>query len=150
MIAHRNATRSFRIALPIVFLIAGLTIIALVMRPTSDTLLNVVPLLGLALLWALCKWASPWWDARSQFRKQPSAQGPRTLLLDGTGIHWRWDGGTADIEWKNVIRYLESNNEFFLYGSPAAFNMVPKRALSAEQLTEFRSLLAEHVESSRK
>ena len=154
MIAHRNRSRrakwSFRIMLSIALLAATIGIIVLVTQPTSQLSINAVILIALAISWALCKWTAPWWSARNQFRKQPSAQGPRILMLDSTGTHWRWDGGTADVEWKNVIRYLEGKNEFLLYSSPAAFNMIPKRAMSAEQLEELRSLLAKHVPESRR
>jgi hypothetical protein len=130
MIAHRNRSRlakwSFRIMLSIALLAGAIGIIALVTQPTSQLSINAIILIALAIFWALCKWAAPWWSARNQFRKQPSAQGPRILMLDSTGTHWRWDGGTADVEWKNVIRYLEGKNEFLLYSSPAAFNMVPE------------------------
>ncbi|HTV64514.1 MAG TPA: YcxB family protein [Bryocella sp.] len=154
LIAHRNrsaVTRwSLRIILTVVFAFAALGIFLLVIRPSSHVLSNAAPLIGLAVFWGVLLWACPWWAARNQFRKQPSAQGPRTLELDTTGVHWRWDGGTADIEWKNITRFLETKNEFLLYTSPAAFNMVPKRALTPEQVSELRALLSEHVNSSRK
>ena len=154
IIAHRNRSTftkwTFRVMLTIAFLAAALAITALVLRPTSETLSNAAPLLVIVLLWVLCKWGSPWWTARTQFRKQPSAQGPRTLQLDSIGVHWRWDGGTADIEWKNITRFLETRNEFLLYTSPAAFNPVPKRALTSEQISQLRSLLSEHLDQPRK
>jgi len=70
-------------------------------------------------------------------------------MLDDTGVHWRWSGGVSDIEWKNYIRALEGKNQILFYTSPAAFNMLPKRALTAEQLTEVRQLLAQHIPATK-
>src|SRR5215467_14449880 len=63
--------------------------------------------IGLILLWVGLLWGLPRWNARKQFLKQPGAQGPRSVLFDGSGVHWRWNGGSSDIEWKNYVRSLE-------------------------------------------
>jgi hypothetical protein len=77
--------------------------------------------------------------------KQPGAQGQRNVLLDGSGVHWRWDGGCADIEWKNYVRSLEGKKQFLLYTSPACFNIIPKHALTPQELIELRALLKENI-----
>jgi YcxB-like protein len=90
-------------------------------------------------------WGSPWWAARNQFLKQPAAQGPRKVLLDLSGVHWRWNGGSADIEWKNFVRFQETKSQFLLYSSPACFNIIPKRAFTPDQIGSFRRLVAENL-----
>ena len=67
------------------------------------------------------------------------------MLLDSGGVHWRWNGGSADIEWKNFIRLQETKNQFMLYSSPACFNIVPKRALTLDQMGAFRQLVMENL-----
>jgi hypothetical protein len=67
------------------------------------------------------------------------------MLLDKAGVHWRWEGGSADVEWKTFIRFLECKNLFLLYYSPVVFVMVPKRALLPEQRPEFLTLLLQNV-----
>ena len=67
------------------------------------------------------------------------------MRLDGSGIHWRWKGGQADVEWTNFIRFLESNTLFLLYTSPACFNIVPKRAFTPGETESFRGLLQEKL-----
>jgi hypothetical protein len=152
MIAHRNRTPfakwRFRVMLLVALLAGAVGVFLIFAQPTSGLTLNAMILVAVAVLWACCKLAAPWWAARNQFRKQPSAQGPRTLSLDSTGMRWQWDGGTSDIAWKNVIRYLEGTSGFLLYTSPVMFVTIPKRALSAEQLVAFRALLTEHVRGS--
>jgi YcxB-like protein len=71
------------------------------------------------------------------------------MVLDAAGVHWRWNGGSADVEWKNFIRFLECKSEFLLYSSPACFNILPKRALSPDQLSELRGLFAQNISSKR-
>lgn len=153
-IVHRNRTPlrkwSFRLIATFVFLFAGVELLMLLVRPNGRTYSNVAPLLGLAFLWGMLMWASPWWLARSLSLKQPSAQGPITLLLDPAGLHWRWNGGAADLEWKNKIGYFEGKNHFLLYSSPVTFNIVPKRALTPEQLDAVRELLAEHLPATNR
>ncbi len=87
--------------------------------------------------------------ARKQFLKQPGAHGPRTVVFDAAGTHWRWNGGSADVEWKNYIRWLEGKNQILFYTSPACFNILPKRAIAAEQLSELRSLLNQNIRPSK-
>jgi hypothetical protein len=88
---------------------------------------------------------SPWLITKRVFGKQPSLQGPRTLLLDTAGVHLRWTSGTTDLEWSNFARRLEDKNLFLLYTSPVFFTVVPKRAFTPEQLSEFRTILAQNI-----
>lgn len=148
-ISHRNRSAFskwfFRILVSMVFLFLGVGLVMLVVHPDASTLSSLVPIIGVAAFWAAILWAAPWWGARLQFNKQPAAQGPRTMFLDSGGVHWRWNGGSTDIEWKNFIRFLEAKNHFLLYSSPVSFNIVPKRALTADQVRELRTLLSESL-----
>jgi hypothetical protein len=153
LIAHRNGSAfrkwTFRLVVLIVCLLAGLLLLQFALNPKSEPLAAFGPLFVFAVIWVALLWASPWLSARKQFSKQPGAQGPRTLVLNASGVHWRWNGGSADVEWKNYIRYLESKNEFLLYSSPAVFNIVPKRVFTPDQISELRELFAQNVSSKR-
>ncbi len=70
-------------------------------------------------------------------------------MFDAEGTHWRWDGGSADIEWKNYIRWVEGKGQILLYRSPATFEMLPTRALLPEQLTELREMLGREIRNLR-
>jgi hypothetical protein len=106
---------------------------------------GVLPGVGFALMSIGFVRLYPRWSMQRQFHKQPGAHGPRTLMLDGAGAHWRWNGGSSDIEWKNYIRYVEGNSQFLFYSSPACFNILPKRAIASEQLNELRELLKQNI-----
>jgi hypothetical protein len=111
---------------------------------------TLMPLFILATLWLLILGGLPLSiSARKQFLKQPGAHGPRTVVFDAAGTHWRWNGGSGDVDWRNYIRYVEGNNQILFYTSPACFNIVPKRALTKEQLDEVRGMLKEHIPQSK-
>ena len=110
---------------------------------------NVFPLCVLLLLYAgLYIWVLPWWASRLLYSKNPSMQGSRSLRMDDSGVHFQWDGGSSDLEWKTFIRWFEGKNHFLLYTSRAHFHVVPKRALAEQQLPELRALLSQRVHSN--
>jgi hypothetical protein len=112
---------------------------------------TLLPFFGLMIVWFAVLGGLPmWWSARRQFLKQPAVHGPRTVSLDAAGTHSRWNGGSSDVEWKNYIRFVESENQFLLYTSPACFNIIPKRALEAEQQSELRALLGQHISAAKR
>ncbi len=152
-IAHRNRLSivkwALRLMVSLLLLLAGVGLVFLAFQPSTETFTTVAPLFFLASVWAVYIWGWPRIAARSQFLKQPAAHGLITLLIDAAGIHWRWNGGSSDVEWKHYIRFLEVSEHILLYASPAYFNIVPKRALKPEQLSEFRSLLAQNLSHGR-
>jgi hypothetical protein len=146
MIAIRNRKKwakwVFRASLPF---LACLIAFAVLRSPRSQLVPNLAPLLFLVLLWAFLLWGSPWWFARTQFLKQPSAQGQHTVSFDGDEVKWQWDGGSSVTQWKTYIRWMESKNQILLCSSPVRCGIVPKRALNEEQLSELRTLLTQKI-----
>jgi hypothetical protein len=59
---------------------------------------------------------------------------------EGVGVHA--EAGSSSYEWNQFVRVLEIPEWFLLYQNQATFNPVPKSAFSAEQLDQFRGLLA--------
>ncbi len=152
-IAHRNRSTfrkwSRRLFQWAAGLFAAFIVFGFLIKPSVEMARGLTPLFGLVIMWILLLWWLPRWSMRRQFLKQPGAHGPRTLLLDASGAHWRWNGGSSDIEWKNYIRSVEGKNQFLFYTSPACFNILPKRALGAEQLREVRELLRQNIQAAR-
>lgn len=122
-----------------------LAVFGFFLNPTARTARDLMPLFGLIVLWIAVLWVIPLWSMRRQFLKQPGAHGPRTLDLDSVGAHWKWNGGSADVEWRNYIRSVEGKNQILLYTSPTCFNILPKRAIPADQLSKLRELLKQNV-----
>lgn len=112
--------------------------------------MSLLPFFFLAILWlAVFRGIIPRWYMRRQYTKQPGAHGPRKLMLDASGAHWQWNGGSADVEWRNYIRSLEGANQILFYTSPSCFNILPKRALNPAQLSELRALLAQNIRTEK-
>jgi hypothetical protein len=146
--AHRNSkpvakwARRFLIAIPGLFFAISILVV-LAGRPDDPQ--SIVPPLVIFAIWGTVLWGLPRWAARKQFMGQRAAQGPITLTLDETGVHTRWNGGNSDVEWRNFVRWVEGKNQILLYSSPVLFNIVPKRALSPEELNVVRELVQQHV-----
>ncbi len=152
-IAHRSAS-PLRKWLPrfvslFVFGLLGLGLLGEIVHPYPNGWSNLMPLFIIAAAWLFLFFGSPRLSARKQFLKQPKAQGPRRVLLDSDGIHWRWEGGSSDLEWGNQIRFVESKNQFLIYTSPACFSIVPKRGLAPDQLEELRTILSQNIPPNR-
>jgi hypothetical protein len=134
-----------RLLMSFAIFVALILAFGLIVKPNSQDTKNLMPFFGLILLWVGVLWGLPKWNARKQFLKQPGAQGRRSALIDDAGIHWRWNGGSSDIAWKNYVRSLEGKKQFLVYTSPACFNIIPKRALTPEKLIELRDLLKQNI-----
>lgn len=147
IVAHRNRSWLYGLLTAALLITFALFVLWLVTRASSTTVADLTVAMAILLYLIVFVWGIPRWTARSQFSRQPSAHGTRTMLLDGTGIHWRWNGGSSDIQWSTFIKWLESKNQFLLYSSPACLNMVPKRVLTPEQLVELRALLTKNIRS---
>jgi hypothetical protein len=110
---------------------------------------SLMPFFLLAVLWIIFIATLRWWNIRRQFLKQPRARGPKTLILDSSGAQWRWDGGSTNSEWKNYIYWAEGKSQILFYTSPACFNILPKRDLTADQLNELRELSKQNIVAAK-
>jgi hypothetical protein len=150
-IAHRNR-KSFAAWVRVIlfWFIILVSAILLFGAVKAHNFRPLMPFFIVAFLWlVVLQGVIPRWYMRRQFTKQPGAHGPRTLTLDETGTHWRWNGGSSDVEWRNYIRSVEGANQILFYTSPACFNILPKRALEPEQLDEVRRLLAQNIQARK-
>jgi hypothetical protein len=147
--AHRNRNIFSKWLIPLLMwfaiLVGVFVAFGLIVKPNAQDAKNLIPFFAIILMWVGLLWGLPRWNARRQFLKQPGAQGQRNVLLDGTGVHWRSDLGSSDVAWKNYVRSLEGKNQFLLYTSPVCFNIIPKRALTPEELIELRALLKQNI-----
>jgi len=126
--------------------LAVVIFVSFLVQPNTQAGKDLLRFLVLVLLWIVLLWVLPRWNMKRQFRNQPGAQGPRTVTLDATGLHWQWNGGSADVEWKNYIRCVESKNQILFYTSPACFNILTTRELQPAQLAQLRELLKENIQ----
>lgn len=141
--AHRNRSAGFMlrpgIYLLVLVLLGGLYLLTAYFD--SARFSSISRLLPLGILWAAVLWALPWVNARRQFSRTPSFSARKIMSCNQNGIHWDWDGGSVNFEWKSFARLRETKRLLLLYTSPWAFQLVPKRAFSSEELVDFRALI---------
>jgi len=149
LIAHQyrsKFSKCCRYSMPVfIAIFLGVSLLSAVFSPISQWLSTAVPMLLISVFWAGLLWGLPWLMAGKQFVKQPLAHGSKTGIFDAAGIHWFGDSAESKLEWKHYIRVLDSKNHFLFYISPFAFNIVPKRAFTAEQIADLRELIANHI-----
>src|SRR5258708_171539 len=138
---------SKRIVSGAAMLVAVAIIFGLILQHGIQLTKDYLPFFGLVVFWFLILWAWPRWTMKQQFRKQPGAQGPRTVILDADGVHWRWDGGSADVAGKNYIRWAEGKDQILFYTSPACFNILPIQGLPPQQIIDLRELLKQNIQA---
>jgi len=108
-------------------------------------LMRLAPLYGLLLFILILVRLLPPWVARMQFRRQPAAQGTRTLDISEKGLISEGATLKSESRWSHYTGWSEAETVFLLIASPLLYIIIPKRAFSAEQLAEFRALLTRHI-----
>lgn len=116
-----------------------------ILAPHSDAFRNRVPLYVLFILWTLLYWGSPYLSARSQFRGSRAAKAPITLDITDTGLQFRSQHVDSKVDWTAYVKWLEQKTIFALFSNPKIFVVIPKRAFTVDQVSEFRELLRQHV-----
>jgi YcxB-like protein len=143
----RGPSSKWRGAIWVCFLVIFLGVIFHSIATNMSDLSRYVPLAILAIAWfVLIRWLQLF-NMRKQFRKQPGAHGPRTVVFDSAGAHWRWDGGSNEMTWKNYIRWVQGNKQILFYTSPASFDILPTGNMEAAQLAELREMLKTNIHS---
>jgi hypothetical protein len=86
----------------------------------------------------------PIWIKRD-FHSHPNFQREQLVRIDESGLHRTSEIGQSETKWLAYTGYQETQNLFVLYFGRRLMEVIPKRALSAEQLQRFRQLLLEHL-----
>jgi hypothetical protein len=82
------------------------------------------------------------------FHKHPGFAGAACMLVDAEGL--KTEGGLErrETKWPAFTKYRETENLFILYEGPRFLRIFPKRALSTQELDDFRVLLASKITTS--
>ena len=75
---------------------------------------------------------------RRTYRKQKTLHRPYTYSWSETGLTVTSTSGEWQVAWGDYLKWAEDAQVFVLYQAPRLFNMVPKRALSPEQIVDIR------------
>jgi hypothetical protein len=88
--------------------------------------------------------------AVSSLLKTPYYQGKIRFVGDDSGTQFIYRTGDSNTQWSGYVRYRETKHLFLLFVSDSGFRAIPKRALPAEQASQFRNLLNQRIPSSNK
>jgi hypothetical protein len=150
----RKSLRGLSGILPAIFaLMALLGIIGLVfwlIQPSNEMGRQLAPMSGfVVLVITMGFYVRSGLLYRRQFRKIKALQRPMQMAFDNDEIVYTSPTAQAKILWSAFEDWRESKNSFLLYPQPRMFYIVPKRAIQADQIPAFRSILEARIHKSR-
>ena len=112
-------------------LVTGAPVQSLMLPVLIGLVLMVVVQLVLIIVWV------PFWASRV-FAQQRGLHGEMRATWNAAGLQVTTNEADARMPWNHVIRWCEDANNVRLYHSDALFQVVPKRALKASELSALR------------
>ena len=82
---------------------------------------------------------------RKRFQKIKAFKMPMEVKVEDEGITYTSAHSQSKLLWSAFEKWLESGKNFLMYTQPNLFFIVPKRALSEEQISAFRDLLRSRI-----
>jgi len=77
-------------------------------------------------------------STRRTFQKQKTLHQPCIYSWSEAGLTLANESGEWRVAWSDYLKWREDGRIFMFYQAPRLFNMVPKRALTPEQVTDLR------------
>ena len=139
--------RLIRCSYVIMALTVPLAILLVCLRANLESLKLSGEILGFAVLWFGFMLASPWISAKRQFSGSPSAQSPMMVEASDVGLVVQTAHGSSNVAWSAYIAWAEGKSVFVVLPQPRIYIPIPKRALTNQQLDEFREMLRRNVGS---
>jgi hypothetical protein len=75
---------------------------------------------------------------RRTYQTHKTLQRPCTCSWSESGFTMISDSGEWRVAWSDYLKWAENAQIFILYQAPRLFNMLPKRALTPEQIADIR------------
>jgi len=126
----------WRIGWAAVFVVAAL-VFAGIIAPFDSIAFFFVPGLVLFLVWWM-----PSYFARMAWSKSPFWTSPQTWRLTEAALMCVAAGTETYTLWPAIVRTRETPDFFLFFSSSRAAHFIPKRVLSAEQMTQVRDITA--------
>ncbi len=136
----------YRISLALAVVIFVMSLAAMAFFPAEERR-SAIPALVASVVWFAVLVLNPKWAAKKQFKGSPSAGDPIQLRVSEEGFEVKSQFAEGKSAWNMVVGWVELETSFVLFRSPVIFFVYPKRAFTAEQASEFRSLLQKHVKN---
>ena len=139
------AKRSFRLLL---WTILGLLLIAGLLDPSALRRPLLLAMIGMAIVLVLMIRLVVPFHAKRHFRQAAALRDEIEVTWDDEGVGFSGAHGNSRLVWGEFHRWAENDRLVLLYQSQMLYNIIPKRALTAEQVGELRrSLEAAQVKS---
>jgi len=119
-------------------------------QPDSYTLEISAAIIAFAALWFTYMLAAPRLSSRRQFRNTPTAQNPITIEALDSGLHIQSVHADSRVAWSAYVGWTEGKSVFVILPQPRIYVPIPKRALTPEQLNEFREMLRRNISPPKK
>ena len=120
-------------------------LIMLLINRTAETTPFAVFSIVFCMLWFAYMLLAPRLSARRQFRNNPTAQSRITLDVSEQGLQFHNPHAESKVAWSAYVGWGETKSVFVIMPQPRAYNAIPKRAFTTEQLAEFRKILRRNV-----
>jgi hypothetical protein len=86
-------------------------------------------------------WYSPWFHVRGRLKSHTQAFAPQTWVFEPSGVTIRTPASKGSFQWSAVLKAVEDRRLIYLLVSEGMAQIVPKRALRAEELPLLRENL---------
>ena len=136
-----------RCAYVVVALTIPVAILLVCLRPNLESFKSSGEILGFAAVWFGFMLGGPWISSKRQFAGTPSAQSPMTVEASDDGMEVQTAHANSKLSWSAYIAWAEGKSVFVVLPQPRIYIPIPKRALSNEQIDQFREILRRNVGS---
>lgn len=82
---------------------------------------------------------------KKMYRRTANLHGRRTMATDETGVSFSGPAFSSRLEWSFFPRFVEDEKAFLLYQSDQVFNVIPKRSLSQNEISELKEAFTRHI-----
>lgn len=136
---------SYRLSIAVLTVLFLFGLVLLVWNPSLELRYFSLFALGIPVVGFLSMWIAPRIQARSQYRRMPSAQTPITMAVSDSGIQAQSKHGESRLNWSTYIGWAEGKSVFVLFPQPRIYIPIPKRAFNERQVAEFRDILRRNI-----
>jgi hypothetical protein len=83
--------------------------------------------------------------ARKAFGQQKGFHKPITVAWNGEGVSFEGYHGIARFKWTDFVQIRQDRHLILMYESERIYRVIPKRALSADQITNLQTAIPEDL-----
>jgi len=113
----------------------------LIVMSTPSHYRTALPLLGLAVFWALLVFVYPRMRMQYIFKRSPYFNQESSFDISEEGILNESPNMRSQRNWNMFTRWAESGRLFMVYSSPVQFVLLPKRSFAAGEAEQLSELL---------